>query len=122
MFGVLASLAALPRAAQAPDLDAVLGAAGRYLAQYERDVTAVLAQEEYVQHIPTEAKVRRLQSDLLIIAEENVGWVEFRDTFEVDELRVRDRDNRAAQLFLKPNPNAQQPARIFVGSLIVSSL
>jgi hypothetical protein len=115
MFGALASLAALSTRAQTPELESVLAAAGRYLEQYERDVTAVIAQEEYVQRIPSEAKGRRLRSDLLIIAEANVGWVEFRDTFEVDERRVRDRDNRAAQIFLKPNANALQQAKRIAG-------
>ena len=97
------------------DLDPLLVAAGGYLEQYERDVTAVIAQEDYLQRVPVEAKFRRLRSDLLIVAEANVGWVEFRDTFEVDERPVRDRDNRAADLFLKPNPNAQQQAKRIAG-------
>ncbi len=59
--------------------------------------------------------MRRLRSDLLIIAEANVGWVEFRDTFEADGQRVRDRDNRAAQLFLKPDANALQQAKRIAG-------
>ncbi len=77
----------------------------------ERDVTAVIAQEDYLQRIPTEARTRRLRSDLLIIAEAHVGWVELRDTFEVDESPVRDRDERIAKLFMKPNPDALQQAR-----------
>ena len=93
----------------------LLVAAGGYLEQYERDVTAVIAQEDYLQRVPVEAKFRRLRSDLLIVAEANVGWVEFRDTFEVDERPVRDRDNRAADLFLKPNPSALQQAKRIAG-------
>ena len=106
---------ALQRTPNGPDLDPLLVAAGRYLEQYERDVTAVIAQEDYLQRVPVEAKFRRLRSDLLIVAEANVGWVEFRDTFEVDERPVRDRDNRAADLFLKPNPNALQQAKRIAG-------
>jgi len=106
---------ALQRTPNGPDLDPVLVAAGRYLEQYERDVTAVIAQEDYLQRVPVEATFRRLRSDLLIVAEANVGWVEFRDTFEVDERPVRDRDNRAAALFLKPNPNALQQAKRITG-------
>ena len=106
---------ALPRTLNGPDLDPVLVTAGRYLEQYERDVTAVIAQEDYLQRVPVEAKFRRLRSDLLIVAEAHVGWVEFRDTFEVDERPVRDRDNRAADLFLKPNPSALQQAKRIAG-------
>ena len=107
-------LAALPQPARPPDLDSLLRAAGRYLEQYERDVTAVIAQEDYVQRVLAEARVRRLRSDLLILSEELVGWVELRDTFEVDGERVRDRDERIAQLFMKPHPNAWQQARRIV--------
>jgi hypothetical protein len=45
------------------------------------------------------------------MSEAYVGWVELRDTFEVDGKRVRDRDERIAQLFMKPHPNAWQQAR-----------
>ena len=75
----------------------------------------MIAQEDYLQRVPVEATFRRLRSDLLIVAEANVGWVEFRDTFEVDARPVRDRDNRAADLFLKPNPNALQQAKRITG-------
>jgi hypothetical protein len=107
----LDSFGVAPQPPQAPEVDSVLRAAGRYLDAYERDITAVIAQEDYLQRVLTKARVRRLRSDLLIISDEHVGWVEFRDTFEVDGTRVRDRDQRIAQLFMKPNPNALQQAR-----------
>jgi hypothetical protein len=93
------------------DLATVLAAAGRYLDQYEREVTAVIAHEDYQQHILAERKNRTLKSDLLILADVDVGWIEFRDIFEVDGLAVRDRDERIARLFMKPNPNALEQAR-----------
>jgi hypothetical protein len=92
-------------------LESVLTAAGRYIEQYERDVTAVIAQEDYLQRVLSEARVRRLRSDMLILAVEHAGWVELRDTFEVDGNRVRDRDERIAKLFMKPNPDALEQAR-----------
>ncbi len=108
--GVPATLTTQPE----PDLESALRAAARYLAQYERDVTAVIAQEDYLQRVLSEARSRRLRSDILIIAQEHAGWVELRDTFEVDERPVRDRDERIAKLFMKPNPNAFQQARRIV--------
>ena len=107
---------ALQRTPNGPDLDP-RARRGRSATSNstERDVTAVIAQEDYLQRVPVEAKFRRLRSDLLIVAEAHVGWVEFRDTFEVDERPVRDRDNRAADLFLKPNPNALQQAKRIAG-------
>jgi hypothetical protein len=112
----LAAVTSLPASArqvqvQVPDLASTLRAAATYLEQYERDVTAVIAQEDYLQRIPTEARTRRLRSDLLIIAEKHAGWVELRDIFEVDESPVRDRDERIAKLFMKPSPDALQQAR-----------
>ena len=102
---------ALPQPAQAPNLESALRASAKYLEQYEHEVTAVIAQEDYVQRVLTEARTRRLRSDILIIAQEHAGWVELRDTFEVDERRVRDRDERIEKLFMKPNPDALQQAR-----------
>ncbi len=46
--GVPAALNTQP----APDLESALRAAAKYLAQYERDVTAVIAQEDYVAESP----------------------------------------------------------------------
>ena len=48
------------------------------------------------------------------MSDAHVGWVELRDTFEVDGERVRDRDERIAQLFVKPQPNAWQQAQRIV--------
>lgn len=111
VLSVAASLATLSSRAQTPGLESVLTAAGHYLEQYERDVTAVIAQEDYQQRVLSEARVRHLRSDMLIVAVEHAGWVELRDTFEVDGNRVRDRDERIAKLFMKPNPDAIQQAR-----------
>ena len=45
-----------------------------------------------------------------MIANAERGWIEFRDVFEVNGQRVRDHDDRIAQLFLKPNPTAREQA------------
>ncbi len=111
VLSVAASLATLSSRAQAPGLESALRAAAQYIEQYERDVTAVMAQEDYEQRVLSEARVRRLRSDMLILAVEHAGWVELRDTFEVDGNRVRDRDERIAKLFMKPNPDAIQQAQ-----------
>ena len=70
-----------------------------------------MAQEDYEQRVLSEARVRHLRSDMLILAVEHAGWVELRDTFEVDGNRVRDRDERISKLFMKPNPDAIQQAQ-----------
>src|SRR3954468_14919134 len=95
--------------AQSPPLsiDALLALSADYIARYERDVTAVVAQEDYQQRILVEAKIRQLRADLIMIADAANGWVEYRDVFEVDGKPVRDHDDRVMRLFTKPNPNAR---------------
>jgi hypothetical protein len=117
-IGVAATFVGPARAHTSP-VDAILSTAGNYIRSYERDVTAVVAQEDYIQRVtpfisgPRESLTRLLRSDLIMIADEASGWVEYRDVFEVDTHKVRDHDDRIANLFLKPNPNARaQAARI----------
>jgi VWFA-related protein len=93
------------------DVRHVLAAAAKYLAQYERDVSAIVAEETYVQRIASSRESRTLRSDLLVILEEAAGWVSFRDVFEVDERAVRDRDQRLMNLFLRPNKDSIAQAR-----------
>jgi len=108
------SLSAVRR--QAPQLTDVLKRAAAYLERYEQQIPAVIAQEDYLQSfggingLTDRARtVRRLRSDLLILADET-GWVEFRDTYEVDGKSVRDRDDRLMQLFTQPNPDSRLQA------------
>jgi hypothetical protein len=105
-------------AAPPPDRDGVLQRVGDYLARYEQDLTAVVAQEDYRQrYIPASAmgslrlpavrvSSRRLRSDVLVLADPVRGWVTFRDVFEVDGQPVRDRDERLAALFSSPADDA----------------
>lgn len=104
------ALASALAVAQPPAVEPVLAAAGRYIAQYERDVTTVVAEEEYVQETSVGAR-RRLRSDVLFLRDETYGWIGFRDVFEVDTRPVRDRDERLIKLFLGPRPNAIEQAR-----------
>jgi hypothetical protein len=96
-------------------LPEVLRRAAEYVAEYERDLPAVVSEEHYTQRAGLATGVpqrtRRLRSDLLIIADDVLGWIGFRDVFEVDGKRVRDRDERLADLFLKPNANRLAQAR-----------
>jgi VWFA-related protein len=96
----------------APAISSVLRASGAYLAQYERDVSGIVAEEDYMQRVPAESGGRRrLRSDMLVILDQAAGWLGFRDVFEVDGRPVRDRDERLARLFMKPNPNAIAQAK-----------
>jgi hypothetical protein len=93
-----------------PSLDAVLAATAAYMDQYERDVSAVVAEEEYLQQAEFRRQ-RRLRSDFLVIRHDEFGWIEFRDVFQVDGIAVRDREQRLTDLFMKPREDAVLQAR-----------
>lgn len=101
---------AWPVAGQQDKLDTSLGALldrlGKYVDQYERDLAAVVSEEHYQQEVaPMNGMFgdkRVLRSDLLLSKAGDMGWVAFRDVFEVDGKEVRDRNDRLVQLFLKP--------------------
>jgi hypothetical protein len=97
---MLVSIAALT-------LAAVLQHAGAYVAEFERRLAGIVAQETYVQttesqHMPVPVRTE-LQSDLLLVRPVGAGdWVQFRDVFEVDGRPVRDRTERLTHLFIEP--------------------
>ena len=107
-IGTIALSARQP--SQSPSLDSVLAATTAYVREYERAISGIVAEEDYVQETPSQ-KPRRLRSDLLIIQDDEVGWVEFRDVFAVDGRDVRDRQQRLAQLFAKPSRDRLQQAQ-----------
>lgn len=88
------------------DLKAVLAAAATYLAGYEQQVTDIVAEEAYLQEIRFENRARHLRSDVLVLQQPGVGWIGFRDVFEVDGRPVRNRSQRLVNLFLKPRRDA----------------
>jgi hypothetical protein len=95
----------LPAAAQTVRLRDVIARLDGYLQAYEERLANVVAEEEYRQwadHGPTTRRSRTsrvLRSDfaLTLTAEPN-RWVGYRDTFDVDGVPVRDRDQRLQRL------------------------
>ncbi len=116
----------LPRAQELTP-DEVMANAAAYVAQFEEQLSAIVAEETYIQrannYIPRGAlngpsrqalERRTLKADLLLVrpADEG-GWVQFRDVFEVDGRPVRDRAERLTRLFLEAGDGAgNQIARI----------
>ena len=111
--------------AQEPALDAVLGRAGAYVEEFQRQLSGVVAEEEYVQDVryplgtgtrynPLLARHRELKSDLLLVKPVGADrWIQFRDVFEVDGKSTRDRSERLVRLFLAPSSSsASQVERI----------
>lgn len=126
MPGVLAVfLAAVPAFAQQPDLATVLTRAATYVVEFQRQLSGVVAEEQYVQDVRYPLATgtryglralthRELKSDLLMV--KPVGgdrWMQFRDVFDVDGKPVRDRSERLMQLFVSPSASsASQAERI----------
>lgn len=119
---VLGVVMAFGRAVTAqPDVNAVLRSVAEYLTQYEQRISAVVAEEDYVQQYVTPPfasptgqllrATRSLKSDVLVLTDPAYGWVTFRDVFEVDGKPVRDRDQRLTGLFSASAADALQQAR-----------
>lgn len=99
-----------------PELDAVLVRMSEYLDTYLEEFSDVVAEEDYYQRVlgwnnrPRE--VVRLRSDLLLVRTgDREGWVPFRDVFEVNDVPVRDREDRLRKLFLERPGAAMAEAR-----------
>ena len=102
-----------------PPLDTILGSASKYLDDYEREASALVSEETYLQKTPvpdpqTAAVSRQLRSDMLIIPDATVGWLGFRDVFEVDGQQVQNRTARLQSLFVRPLPDRMAQARRIV--------
>ena len=119
---VLAPSAAI---AQEPALDDVLARAAAYVVDFQRQLSGIVAEEQYVQDVryplsngtrynPLLARHRELKSDLLMVRPIGADrWMQFRDVFEVDGKSVRDRNERLMQLFVAPSASsASQAERI----------
>jgi len=102
---------------QEPSLETVLSRATEYVANFNRRLSSIVAEEFYIQEVrqrqASEAMARsnrrELRSDFLLVLPLGADrYVEFRDVFEVDGNRVRDRDQRLTKLFLSRDPNSDQ--------------
>lgn len=133
--------------AQEPEpvsLQLLLGRAAWYVEDFIWALSNVVSEEEYFQEssanlpavIPTarsgiagmalgQLSRRWLKSDFLLVR--NHGAFEpFRDVFEVDDVPVRDREERLTKLFLNPSPDGlaqaqrirQESARYNLGSIL----
>jgi hypothetical protein len=100
--------------------------AATYVARFAGRISGVVVEETYVQDLPQVARLgyrtslprgpihRDLKSDLLLVRPAGVeAWMQFRDVFEVDGKKVRDRNDRLTKLFLEPSKtNSSQAERI----------
>jgi hypothetical protein len=98
-------------AAQEPTLKDALRNVAAYVANFQRQLSTIVAEETYVQEIKHQQTAlghpillpRRLRSDLMLVRPANADrYVEFRDVFEVDGSPVRDRDERLTRMLNDP--------------------
>ena len=132
---VLAMAACVASAAQAPTINEVMRRAGQYALEYEQKLSLLVAEETYKQTSkPTMAasqggnlstanpsgrfgpelgreQRRILKSDYLLVRLDGGGWMPFRDVFEVDGRKERNREDRILNLFLKPSASSLDQAR-----------
>jgi hypothetical protein len=102
-----------PLPAPDPQLDAVLARMLEYLEIYMLDFANVVAEEDYHQRVSSasfRARSQHIRSDLLLVRTPGPdGWIPFRDVFEVNDQKVRDREDRLRKLFIdRPAPDAVQ--------------
>jgi outer membrane lipoprotein-sorting protein len=106
------------------DLPSLVARAGAYVESFQRNFGSMVAEERYEQAIrqslasPTRmvrgaAGPARtvLVSDFLLVQVPGEGWMPFRDVFERDGEKVRDREERLAALFLTGSRTAFDQAR-----------
>lgn len=89
--------------------DAVLDRATAYVNRFIDAYTNVVAEETYVQETTSPRRKRTLKSDYSLVRFPGAEmWQGFRDVFEVDgkPVRVGDREERLARLFLEPPADA----------------
>ncbi len=113
---------ALPRAAplqtpadEATSLEAVVAAAAAYVTGYQRELTAILADEDYRQQIhgqtpreETMPRVRTLQSEVFFMYAPGSDWMAIRDVVAQNGKSIKDRpDLREALRTLPPGEVAR---------------
>ena len=115
-------LSALSAAPDDPELATVLERAGKYVTEFQRQLSGIVAEERYLQRaIPLQGYMgrsvifRELKSDLLLVKPAGADrWIQFRDVFEVDRKPIRDRNERLMKLFIQPSSSTKAQAERIV--------
>ena len=105
------------RTGVATPLATILERAGRYVRGYEQIFRNLVAEESYRQWGPNPKvvegqEVRTLRSDLVFVRLPGpLPWGSFRDVYEVDGQKVRDRERRLEKLFFAPKASDLEQAQ-----------
>ncbi|SUZ96316.1 uncharacterized protein METZ01_LOCUS49170 [marine metagenome] len=108
-------------AAQPSTLDDVIALASAYVENLFGELSTIVTEEDYRQSYFPRASFTnnprrlRLRSEFLLVLLENTSaWTGFRDIFEVNGNRVRDRQDRLAEIFLGDTDDAMRQAQRIV--------
>ena len=93
-----------------------------YIARFEREASALVAEEDYVQRliliekgVQRGERVRRLRSDYVLVKpSDSEPWLGYRDSFEVDGHAVRDREARLVKVLSETAADSRERARAMV--------
>ena len=117
----IGTLLACSLQARETTLAEVLARAGRYVTEFERQLSGIVAEEQYAQEVRRFGRGAgrlvnpmriELRSDLLLVrGAPAAAWVQFRDVFEVDGSPVRDRTERLTELFATNPPSRDAQIR-----------
>jgi VWFA-related protein len=134
-FTVTPAVMAIAPTEHTPELDVTLDAAAAYLERYERRISAIGAEEDYQQAVTplpgvavntlqtlqsrrdalsnttTAPTTRKTRANVMTIGMGALGWVAFRDVFEVDGKAVRDREERLSRILQNVTPDSLDQAR-----------
>jgi len=106
--------------AEPTKLEQVLARAASYVGEFERQLSGIVADEDYTQQVrggkvPVPEELRRLQSDLLLVKPAGAqDWMQFRDVYEVNGVAVKDRNDRLTKLFVEPAGSIDAQLRAIV--------
>jgi hypothetical protein len=110
-----------PAKSQALTLEQILELAGNYVDRYESRLGAISAEEDYRQTVvPTPGPrlssgaatlTRRTRAYIFSVSLGTLGWVAFRDVFELDGRQVRGRDERLSAILANVTPDSLEQAR-----------
>ena len=111
-----APLSLAPVAPVPPELVPVLERVGQYVVSYSRTFSHILADEDYRQQAHQSETgpllVRKIKSGVLFMTLPGaIPWATFRDVFEVDGNKIRDREERLAKLFQESPATASEKAK-----------
>ena len=97
-----------------PALAALLEKAGEYVVEYGDAFRDIVAEETYTQRAG--GRIQNSRSDLVYVSTPGaISWTCFRDVFEVNGQRVRDRESRVEKLFLaESNASAVEKANAII--------